>query len=126
MVFFSFGWTPLQGLYPAECLAFEVRAKGLAAQGWCTNVFSLINTFGLPSALEAIGWKTYLIFMCWDIVGVGTIYTWVVETKQLSLEQLDEVFADKHPKKKSFAMAAEARRRAAEEREAMAVAGVRS
>lgn len=56
-VFFSFGWTPLQGLYPTEVLAYEVRAKGLALQSWCANVFSLINTFGIPSALEAISWK---------------------------------------------------------------------
>jgi hypothetical protein len=83
MVLFSFGITPLQALYPAEVLAFENRAKGLALQGWVTNAVSLINTFGLPSALAALTWKTYLIFMVWDIVGVITIYWLVVETKQL-------------------------------------------
>lgn len=124
MVFFSFGWTPLQGLYPAECLAFEVRAKGLALQGWFTNVFSLINTFGLPSALEALNWKTYLIFMCWDIVGIAVIYVFAVETKQLSLEELDEVFEAKHPKQKSFALAKAARERAKEERAVLAASGL--
>lgn len=58
MVFFSFGWTPLQALYPAEVLRYENRAKGLALQGWCTSAFSLINTFGLPSALAALDWKS--------------------------------------------------------------------
>lgn len=58
MVFYSFGWTPLQALYPTECLPFEVRAKGLALVGWATNVVSLINTFGLPSALAKLGWKS--------------------------------------------------------------------
>lgn len=56
MVFFSFGWTPLQGLYPAEVLAYENRAKGLALQGWCTSAASLINTFGMPIALRDIGY----------------------------------------------------------------------
>lgn len=56
--------------------------------------------------------------MCWDVVGVATIYTWAVETKQLSLEELDEVFEAKNPKKKSFALAAAAKRRAKQEREA--------
>jgi hypothetical protein len=51
MVTFSFGWTPLQGLYPAEVLTFENRAKGLSLQGWVTSLCSLINTFGLPPAL---------------------------------------------------------------------------
>jgi MFS family permease len=124
MVFYSFGWTPLQSLYPAECLSFEVRAKGLALQGWFTNVFSLINTFGLPSALKALTWKTYLIFMVWDVVGVIVIYVFTVETKRLSLEELDEVFAAKNPKKASFALAAAARERAREERKSLAAQGL--
>ena len=58
MVFFSFGWTPLQALYPAEILPFQNRAKGLALQGWATSAVSCINTFGLPSALASLQWKS--------------------------------------------------------------------
>lgn len=120
MVFFSFGITPLQALYPAEVLAFENRAKGLALQGWVTNAVSLINTFGLPSALAALTWKTYLIFMVWDVVGVITIYWFVVETKQLSLEDMDEVFMAPNPKKRSFELARLAKERAKRDQEALA------
>jgi hypothetical protein len=56
MVFFSFGMTPLQGLYPAEVLTFENRAKGLSLQGWVTSAVSCINTFGLPPALGSLGY----------------------------------------------------------------------
>jgi len=56
MVTFSFGMTPLQGLYPAEVLTFENRAKGLSLQGWTTSLSSLINTFGLPPALGKVGY----------------------------------------------------------------------
>lgn len=111
MVFFSFGWTPLQSLYPAEVLAFEVRAKGLALQSWVTSCVSLINTFGLPSALAALDWKVYLIFGCWDVVGIIVIYLFVVETKQLSLEELDEIFESSNPKQTSFALARAAKER---------------
>lgn len=113
-VFFSFGWTPLQGLYPAEILSYEVRAKGLALQGWFAAVFSLINTFGIPDAMKALGWKVYFIFMCWDVVGVVVIYLFVVETKQLSLEELDDVFDAPYPKKRSIEVRKEAKRRARE------------
>jgi hypothetical protein len=58
MVFFSFGWTPLQALYPAEVLSYENRAKGLALSGWVTSAVSCINTFGLPPALAALDWKS--------------------------------------------------------------------
>jgi len=112
MVFFSFGWTPLQALYPAEVLAYENRAKGLALQGWVTSAVSMINTFGLPPALKALNWKTYLIFMAWDVVGIVTIWYFIVETKQLSLEELDDVFEASNPRKKASALFKQARRRA--------------
>lgn len=58
MVCYSFGYTPLQGLYPAECLAYENRAKGLALQTWVGTLFGLINTFGMPVALPVLTWKS--------------------------------------------------------------------
>lgn len=124
MVFFSFGVTPLQGLYPAEVLSYENRAKGLALQGWVTNAVSCINTFGLPPALGSIGYITYFIFGAWDIVGVTIIYLFAVETRQLSLEEMATIFDSDSPKKTSFKLAAEARRRAREEKEAGHIARV--
>ncbi|CAK9785883.1 hypothetical protein CC85DRAFT_287479 [Cutaneotrichosporon oleaginosum] len=47
--------------------------------------------------------------MAWDVVGVIVIYTFTVETKQLSLEELDEVFSAKNPKQASFELARAAR-----------------
>ena len=57
--------------------------------------------------------------MCWDIVGFVLVYLFIVETKQLSLEEVDSIFQSPHPKQQSFKLAAEARRRAKEEREAL-------
>lgn len=48
----------MQALYPAEVLAYEARAKGLAVLGVFTQISSLINTFGLPVALQKITWKS--------------------------------------------------------------------
>jgi len=118
MVFYSVGWTPNQALYPAEVLAYEVRAKALALQAWLGNACSCVNTFGLPSALAALKWKTYLIFCCWNMVGVAVIYTFIVETKRLSLEDLDYIFDSADPKKTSFKVAKAAKERATRERAA--------
>ena len=46
-----------QALYPAEVLAYDARAKGLAFLGVVVQASSLINTFALPIALEKITWK---------------------------------------------------------------------
>lgn len=54
--------------------------------------------------------------MIWDIVGCVVIYFFVVETKQLSLEELDEIFEAKNPVKKSKQLTRDAKRRLREER----------
>jgi hypothetical protein len=126
MVFYSFGWTPLQALYPAEVLPFEVRAKGLVLQGWVTSAASCINTFGFPSALAALNWKTYLIFMSWDVIGIIVIFLFVVETKQLTLEDMNDIFASPNPKLRSFDLAREARARLKEEKANQMASGVQA
>ncbi|KAH6912938.1 general substrate transporter [Coprinopsis sp. MPI-PUGE-AT-0042] len=101
MVVFSFGWTPMQALYPAEVLNYEARAKGLAFLGIVTQMASLINTFGLPVALEKLTWKVYLIFLFWDVFELAMIYFFVVETKQFTLEEVGEIFDHTNPRKYS-------------------------
>jgi len=101
MMVFSFGWTPMQALYPAEVLGYEVRAKGLAFLGIVSQIATLINTFGLPVALQKIGWKVYLIFLFWDALEVVVIYFFLVETKGLTLEEINDVFDRPSPRKYS-------------------------
>jgi Sugar (and other) transporter len=35
---YSFGWTPMQALYPVEVLSFEMRAKGMAFSSFFTSI----------------------------------------------------------------------------------------
>ena len=75
----------------------------------------------LPVALQRLGWKgetaptveqdadklkrltsaVYLIFLIWDIIEVVVIYLVVVETKGLTLEEINEVFENEQPKQYS-------------------------
>ncbi|KAH7100776.1 general substrate transporter [Auriculariales sp. MPI-PUGE-AT-0066] len=109
MVVYSFGWTPMQALYPAEILSFEMRTKGLAFLQLVVTAASCINTFGLPVALSKIGWKCYLIFCIWDLFEVIVIYFVVVETKGLTLEEVEDVFERDDPVKYSLEVAARRR-----------------
>ena len=54
--------TPLQALYPAEILSNDIRAQGMAFQGFLGGLAGFINTYATPVALQNIGWKTYTIF----------------------------------------------------------------
>ncbi|KAG6918763.1 hypothetical protein DXG01_011954 [Tephrocybe rancida] len=113
MVVFSFGWTSMQALYPAEVLSYQVRAKGLAFLGVWSQAATCINTFGLPVALEKIGWKVYLVFLFWDVFECIVIYFFVVETKGLTLEEIDDVFAQPNPRVYSTKLVQERRAEAA-------------
>jgi len=97
MVVFSFGWTPMQAIYPAEVLPYQTRAKGLAFLNIVVQASSCVNTFGLPVAFQKIAWKILLIFLFWDAFEFVVIYFFVVETKNLTLEEMDEVFNQPDP-----------------------------
>ena len=98
---FSFGWTPLQALYPVECLSYEQRAKGMAASSFATNAALLLNQFAWPVALGKIGWYTYLIFVGWNLVQALVCYFVAVETNGQTLEELSKIYQSKNPRKAS-------------------------
>ena len=64
---FSAGYTPLQQLYPVECLRYESRAKGMAFYNFWVNIAGFYNTFVTGIAFSGAGWKYYFLFIFWDI-----------------------------------------------------------
>ncbi|KAF4917900.1 Lactose permease [Colletotrichum viniferum] len=97
----SFTWTPLQALYPAEILNTDIRAKGIAADKFVSGIASFINLYATPIALKDIGWKTYTIFLVLHFVHLVLMYFVTIETKGRSLEELEEIFNDPKPVKRS-------------------------
>jgi len=87
-----------------------------ATSSWCNQLHWLVQGKQLLS-VEQADRAVYLIFFAWDLVGLAIIYVWVVETKQLSLEDMDSVFDAPNPKKRSFELFAEAKERAKFEKE---------
>jgi len=96
-IIYSFSYTPLQALYPVECLQTTARAKGMSMYGVVVSLFGFINTFAGPIALQNIKYNYVFIFVGWDIVEAALWYLLAVETNGRSLEQLEEIFASKNP-----------------------------
>lgn len=86
---YSFGWTPLTVLYPAEVLNYTIRSEGMAVYTFVSNAVGLFVTFVFPFALDAIGWKTYMINGAWDVLELVFILFYWVETRGRSLEAID-------------------------------------
>jgi hypothetical protein len=57
----------------------------------------------------------YLIFFFWDILAVFLIYRYAVETKQMSLEDMDGIFDAANPKQHSLELNRKPRSRVAGE-----------
>ncbi|KAI9686887.1 MAG: hypothetical protein M1822_002640 [Bathelium mastoideum] len=88
---YSFGWTPLLYMYPPEVLNYPVRANGLGVFQFVANGVALLIVFTMPISLANIGWKTYMINGAWDVVIVGLLAYYWVETKGKTLEEIDRV-----------------------------------
>jgi sugar porter (SP) family MFS transporter len=101
-IVFSFAYTPLQQLYPVECLKYEQRAKGIAFATMATNATALVNLFATPIALEKITWKTYIIWIGTCSAQAVYYYLFMVETKGHTLEEMNDIFNQKNPRKASL------------------------
>jgi MFS family permease len=53
-IIYSFAYTPLQALYPVECLQTNARAKGMAMYAFVVGAISFINLYAGPIALQNI------------------------------------------------------------------------
>ncbi|KAH7402711.1 MFS lactose permease-like protein [Pyrenochaeta sp. MPI-SDFR-AT-0127] len=99
---YSTGYTPLQQLYPVECLKYESRAKGMAFYNFWVNIANFYNTFVTGIAFSGAGWKYYFLFIFWDIFEFIFIYFFFIETRRRTLEEVGEIFKAKRPVKASL------------------------
>ncbi|PYH88618.1 hypothetical protein BO71DRAFT_488613 [Aspergillus ellipticus CBS 707.79] len=93
-VFYSPGEGPVPFTYSAEAFPLQVREVGMSwatATTWC---FNFILSFTWPLLLSAFkaqgafGW-----YAAWCVVGWFMVLLFVPETKELTLEELDQVFS---------------------------------
>lgn len=98
---FAMGMTPSATLYPMEVLENRTRAKGSALKFVFLNIATMTNTFGVSVGIKKIGWKLYVIYICWIAVEIALIFLLFVETKGKTLEELAVVFESKNPRKMS-------------------------
>ncbi|KAK2808955.1 hypothetical protein FQN50_004229 [Emmonsiellopsis sp. PD_5] len=100
---FSIGYTPMQPIYPAEVVSNKMRAKAMGTFKLTAGAAGFLNTFVGPIALSNIGYWFYVFFVFWDTFELAFMYFLFVETKGMTLEELDAIFEAKNPRKASVA-----------------------
>lgn len=73
----------------------------MGIKGLLTGLSSFINTYGTSVSLNKIGWKTYTIFLVLHFIHNICMWFSCVETKGRTLEEIDEIFNDPKPVKRS-------------------------
>lgn len=101
-VIFSLGLVPLLPFYIAETLPTETRAKGTAVGAVVSSSASILGQYTTSIAIDKIGYYYYIVFIVWDLIECAIMYFYFVETKNRTLEEMNEIFETPNPVKKSL------------------------
>ncbi|KIJ51839.1 hypothetical protein M422DRAFT_244216 [Sphaerobolus stellatus SS14] len=89
---YDVAFSPLIVSYTVEILPYNIRAKGYNVFGLTLLLALIFNQYINPIALAAIGWKYYLVYVFWIAFELVYCYLFVVETKNLTLEETSVLF----------------------------------
>ena len=89
---YDLAFTPLIVSYTVEILPFQLRAKGFNIFNFVISLALIFNQYVNPIALAALGWKYYLVYVCWIAAEAVFLYIYLVETKNRTLEETAVLF----------------------------------
>jgi len=90
--FYDIAYTPMLVAYTVEILPYAIRAKGFAVMNLVVSAALAFNQFINPVAIDAIGWKYYLVYLGWLGFEFAYIWAFLVETKGRTLEETAAIF----------------------------------
>ncbi|KAI1867735.1 uncharacterized protein JN550_006876 [Neoarthrinium moseri] len=101
-VLFMFLYLSFQGtfcnttmyLYVSEIFPTEIRSIGMAFSLFGQFAATIILLQTAPIGFAAVGWKYFLLVICWSIFFIPCIYFFWPETARLSLEEIGKQFGD--------------------------------
>lgn len=89
LIFIYYGFynlmMPLTYIFITEVFPFIHRSKGVAITQFFSRGSSAFNQFVNPIGLQHLGWKYYIVYVCWLAVETTTIFFVYPETKGPSL-----------------------------------------
>ncbi|KAI6080306.1 sugar porter family MFS transporter [Hypoxylon rubiginosum] len=80
--------------YISEIFPTEIRSIGMGWSLFGQFAATIILLQTAPLGFAAVGWKYFLLIICWSAVFVPIIYFYFPETAQLSLEEIEKQFGD--------------------------------
>jgi len=99
-IFFGFSWGPCAWVVVAEVFPLGLRAKGVsigASSNWLNNFAVGMST---PDFVTAAPYGVYIFLGLMCVLGTLYVYFFVPETKNRTLDEMDELFGDKSGRSK--------------------------
>jgi hypothetical protein len=81
-------------LYVSEIFPTEIRPIGMGFSLFGQFAATIILLQTAPIGIVEVGWKYYLVIICWCIVFIPIVYLYFPETAKLSLEEIAQRFGD--------------------------------
>ncbi|VUC28437.1 unnamed protein product [Clonostachys rosea] len=90
--FYCMSWSPLPFAYGAEIMPYHLRLKGLSIMLSVQSVALTFNQWVNPVAMEAIGWKYYLMYIALIMFYLVLIIFFFPETRNMTIEAVSVLF----------------------------------
>lgn len=91
---FAVSWGPLAWVVSTEVFPLGLRAKGMSISSGTNWLMNFVVATITPLSLDNIGYRTYIMFMCFMIAGALWAAFLLPELKGKSLEDIDQFFKD--------------------------------
>jgi hypothetical protein len=105
---YDIAFTPLIVLYTVEILPYPLRAKGFTVFNFTISLALIFNQYVNPIAIKNITWRYWIVYIAWIAFEAVFLYRYVIETKNLTLEETAAIFDGEEAEQNVVAAAAAA------------------
>ncbi|PGH07084.1 hypothetical protein AJ79_06362 [Helicocarpus griseus UAMH5409] len=93
---FSPTWAPLPYIYVSESMPLRHRHTGVGLSMSSQWLMAFLTVYAGPIAVANVGWKTWIWFAVFNVIGFPYVYFFIRETRGRSLENMNDLFGDEH------------------------------
>ncbi|KAK9384208.1 general substrate transporter [Lipomyces mesembrius] len=99
---FNLSWAPVAWIYSSEIVPLRIRATTVSLALTCRWTINFAVGFAIPPFFRATKWGIFIMFGLFNAASATVVYLAAPETKQRTLEEIDEIFEHGKPLWKSI------------------------
>ncbi|KAH8819385.1 general substrate transporter [Xylogone sp. PMI_703] len=93
---FSPTWAPMPYIYVSESMPLKHRHTGVGLSISSQWLMAFLTVYAGPIAVANVGWKTWIWFTVFNVIGFPYVYFFIYETQGRTLENVNYLFDKNH------------------------------